>query len=101
MTHTTHPPIACSLPASDYRRRVAETGDVAREALRERLTIDGGERLVFEESGDIRERLEALVAAEAGCCPFLTMTLESDRGRLVLDVTGPEPAAQIIEELFT
>jgi hypothetical protein len=104
MTHTTidipSPPIACSLTAADYRQRVADTGDVAREALRERRPIDGGQRLVFHETGDIRRRLDAFVAAESTCCPFLTMRLQDDGDRLVLDVTGPELAASIIEELF-
>ena len=74
---------------------------MAREALSERRPIDDGERLVFEETGDVHGRLEAFVAAESRCCPFLTMTLGNDGGRLVLDVTGPELAAPIIQELFT
>jgi hypothetical protein len=104
MTHTTieitNSQIACSLTAADYRRRVAETGDVAREALRERRPIDGGERLVFEETGHVRGRLEAFIAAESTCCPFLTMRLQSDGDRLALDITGPELATPIIEDLF-
>ena len=39
--------------------------------------------------------MEAFVAAESDCCPFLTMKL-----RLVLDVTGPAEAAPIVQELF-
>jgi len=101
MTHTTNPaPIACSLTGADYRKRVTEAGQVARDALRERRRIEGGARLSFDESADIRERLEAFVAAEAECCPFLTMHLHATGGRLVLEVTGPEPAAPIIDELF-
>ena len=104
MTHNTidtpSPPIACSLTAADYRQRVAETGDVARKALRERRPIDSGQRLVFHETGDVRGRLEAFVDAESNCCPFLTMSLQSDGDRLILDITGPELATPIIEELF-
>ena len=105
MTHTpidvTRPaPIACSLTGAEYRKRVADTGQVARDALRERRPIEGGARLSFEESADVRERLEVFVAAESQCCPFLTMNLTAGAGRLVLDVTGPEPAAPIIEALF-
>jgi hypothetical protein len=106
MTHTTtdisdSPPIACSLTAADYRQRVADTGQVARDALRERRPIDGGARFAFDETADIRQRLEAFVAAESTCCPFLTMRLESDGDQLLLEVTGPELAAPIIKELFT
>ena len=105
MTHTTvdipdSPSIACSLTVAGYRQRVADTGQVARDALRERRAIGGGARLTFEDTADVRRRLEAFIAAESACCPFLTMRLESNDGRLVLDVTGPELAAPIIEELF-
>ena len=105
MTHTTleitdPAPIACSLTGAEYRKRVAEIGQVARDALRERRPIDGGVRLSFEATADVRRRLEAFVAAESECCPFLTMNLRAGDGRLVLEVTGPELAAPIIEELF-
>ena len=56
--------------------------------------------MTFDESADVRERLEVFVAAESQCCPFLTMNLTAGTGRLVSDVTGPELAAPIIEELF-
>jgi hypothetical protein len=104
MTHTTkripNPPIACSLAATDYAQRVADTGDMAREALRERRPIDGGQRLVFQETSDVRRRLDAFVDAESSCCPFLTMRVHSDGAGLSLDITGPELARPIIEELF-
>ena len=105
MTHTTleitdPTPIACSLTRADYRKRVADIGQVARDALRRRQPIDGGARLCFDDTADVHERLEAFVAAEAECCPFLTMKLHAAGGRLLLEITGPEPAAPIIEELF-
>jgi hypothetical protein len=105
MTHTPHElhqpaPIACSLAGAEYRERVAEIGRVAREALGDRESIDGGARLSFDETADIRGRLEALVAAESECCPFLAFNLSAADRRLVLEVTGPEQAAPIIEELF-
>ena len=105
MTHTTieitdPAPIACSLTGAEYRKRVADTGQVARDALRKRQPIDGGARLSFDASPEVRERLDAFAAAESECCPFLTMRLRATDGRLVLEVTGPELAAPIIEELF-
>jgi len=87
-------PIACTLTAAEYRDRAADLHRFAREALRERRPIAGGARLTFDLAA--RERLETLIAAEAECCPFLTMDL-----RLVLDVTGPAAAAPIIAELLT
>lgn len=100
--HRDHRPaaIACSLTAAAYRKRVADTGQVARDALLERQPINGGTRLSFDDTPGVRERLEAFVAAESECCPFLRMNLRTGDLRLVLEVTGPELAAAIIEELF-
>jgi hypothetical protein len=106
MTNTTTttssdpPPIACSLTAAEYRERVADTGRVAHDALHDRRAIDGGERLTFDATTGVEERLTGFVAAESRCCPFLTLKLERVDGALVLDVTGPAEAAPIIEELF-
>lgn len=93
-------PISCSLTGAEYRERLADLGELARDALRERRPIDGGARLTFDDSAEVRERLEALVAAEAECCPFLAMRLHAADGRLVLDVTGPDAAAPILAELL-
>ena len=101
MTNTTeNVPIACSLTAADYRRRVADANQLARDALRTREPIERGVRLTFTESPEVRARLEALVAAESECCPFLTMRFRGGADRIVLDVTGPDDAAPILEEIF-
>ena len=96
----TETPIACSLTGADYRRRIADTDRVARAALLDRQTIDGGARLTFADGEETRAELEALIAAESSCCPFLTMQLRPAEGTLVLDVTGPDDAEPVIEEMF-
>ena len=95
---TSTPPIACTLTGPQYRERAADIAHLARAALRDRRRIDGGVRLTFDAAA--RKRVEALVAAEAECCPFLTLDLRAVAGSLVLDVTGPAAAAPVIEELF-
>ena len=90
--------ITCSLTGANYRRRADDIRDLARDALRDRRPIEGGMRLTFDTTA--RERLEALVAAESECCPFLTMELRAADGRLLLDVTGPAAATPIIAELL-
>ena len=95
---TSTPPIACTLTPAEYRRRADDIARLAHAALRDRRRIDGGVRLTFDATA--RERLAALVAAEAECCPFLTLDLRAAAGGLVLDVTGPAAAAPVIEELF-
>ena len=90
--------IACSLTAADHRQRLADLDELRHDALLNRTSIPGGKRLTF--AATARERVEAAIAAEAECCPFLTMDVHVADDRLVLDVTGPEEAAPIIEALL-
>ena len=92
--------IACSLNASDYRRRTGDVREISRRALRATVAVPGGRRLSFADAGDTRERLEELMAAESACCPFLTFDLQALDGELVLDVTGPADARPVIDEVF-
>ena len=48
----------------------------------------------------MRERLEAIVAQEARCCPFLTMRLREDSGAgtIVLEVEAPDGAEPVVSE---
>lgn len=106
MTHPTallptdETPIACSLTAQRYRERVQDTVTVAADALRSRRDLPGGSRLLFANDRGVADRLEAFVAAESACCPFLTLELRTSGDELALDITGPEDAQPIIAELF-
>jgi hypothetical protein len=94
------PPIACSLTATDYEARVRELAQLAAGALRSETPIPGGRRFAFEPRPGVETRLRAAIAAEASCCPFLTLTLAVSDRELVLDVTGPADAQPILAELF-
>ena len=96
----TEAPIACTLTADDYRTRIGELSALSARALRLRESIDGGERWVFAAGDEVEEALRAAVAAEAACCPFLTLNLDRRDDALVLDVTGPADSRPIIAELF-
>ena len=90
--------IACSLSPADYRRRIADLEAFARAALLDRRPMDRGVRLTFDATA--RPRLEAFIAAESECCPFLTMDLRPADGRLVLEVTGPDEATPVVAQLL-
>jgi hypothetical protein len=93
-------PIACTLDAAEHRSRTAALSTLAERALRSRARTDHGERLTFEHSDRIARELEAAVAAEAACCPFLRMDLQRDGDRVVLDISGPAEARPVIAALF-
>jgi hypothetical protein len=93
-------PIACSLSATDLDERRRELAALRRDALLDRTAIPGGVRLAFADAPGTAGRLAAAIDAEAACCPFLTLALERDGDRLVLDVTGPADALPAIEDVF-
>ena len=93
-------PIACSLSSAGLAERVRQLAALRRNAMLDRSPIAGGERLVFADAPGIESSLREAIAAEAECCGFLTLTLAREGDRLRLDVTGPDMARPIIEELF-
>jgi hypothetical protein len=97
------PPIACSLGAAELPARLAEMRAVGRLALRAVEAGDSRAVLRFGAAPGVRARLDAIVAAEARCCSFLTMTLAAEAGdddALVLTIEAPPEAAPILRELL-
>jgi MerR family copper efflux transcriptional regulator len=89
-------PIACSLSATDLSARLAEMRRLGQDAL---LSADGEGTLRFRGDTETRARLEAIVAAEAECCPFLDMRLREEAGALVLEIRAAQEAAPVVAEL--
>ena len=93
-------PIACTLTADAFRDRTAELAELAGRVLLDRAPIRGGQRLTFAGDPATERDVRALVDAERSCCMFLEFDLRRRDDRLVLDVTGPDDARQLIAELF-
>jgi len=88
-------PIACSIPITEVGNRTLDLHDLLSRA-RSTERIDGGVIMRFEPglAGDVAD----LVAKEAQCCGFLSMTTETSDSELRLVVTSDDPAgAQAIE----
>ncbi len=77
-------PIACSLGPRDLQIRLDEIAELGAESLIAQETEEDRHLLRFRNSAETRRRLEALVAAEARCCPFLDLSLTQDGDELVL-----------------
>ena len=91
-------PIACSLSATDLSARLAEMKRLGQDAL---LSVDGAGTLRFRADGDTKARLEAIVAAEAECCPFLDMDLREEAGALVLEIRPPQGAEPVVADMVS
>ncbi len=92
------PAIACTLGAGDYRERLAAIRDLAARALHG--SRRDGLRLELDYDLPARAEVEALVAQERACCPFLDFDLHAEAGAVRLTITAPERAREAADELF-
>jgi hypothetical protein len=93
------PPIACSLDADSLKERLGELRALGRDALLGADTVRGRSTLCFAAGGETRARLEAIVAAEVRCCPFLSFTLDDAPDAIVMTISAPEGAEPVVAEL--
>jgi hypothetical protein len=88
-------PIACSLTATELPVRLAEMAalvDAHQDATHAELRFGAG--------AGVRERVEAIVAAESHCCAFVAMHVTGEPDAVVLTVDAPEGAELVLQELL-
>jgi hypothetical protein len=93
-------PIACSLSATDLPGRLAEMAALGDAALVDSQQDATHAELRFAAGAGVRERVEAIVAAESECCAFLTMRVTAEPDTIVLTIDAPEAAELILRELL-
>jgi hypothetical protein len=93
------PPIACSLTATERPERLAKMTALGETALVDARTQPRRAELRFAAGAGVRERVEAVVAAESSCCPFLTMRLSNEPDLVVLTIDAPEGGEVVLEEI--
>lgn len=89
-------PIACSLDADELPQRLAELRAIGSDAL---LSVGPDGVLRFRADKSIRARLEAVIAAESRCCPFLSFDLRERDGELLLAISAPDDAEPLASDL--
>jgi hypothetical protein len=94
------PPIACTLPGPAFAARTSRLSALAARALVARRPVEDGHRLTFTDTPEVEADLRGAIAAEAACCPFLTMDLTRTPDGLELVLTGPPDATPVIAALF-
>jgi hypothetical protein len=93
------PPIACTLGAAERPRRAADIRRLGEDGL---LSVERGDRqavLRFRREPGIRDRIDALVAAESRCCAFLGFEVAEEGQETVLAITAPPGGETILGEL--
>jgi MerR family transcriptional regulator, copper efflux regulator len=91
--------LACSLTPGGARERAARWRRLLDDATIARTATDRGAQVRLRSHANTAAELDALVAAEAECCPFLALSVRRSGAKLVLDVTGEPEAQAIIAEL--
>jgi hypothetical protein len=92
-------PIACSLSAAELPKRLAEMTDLGRAALVDATASATRAELRFAATAGVRERVEAVVAAESQCCAFLDMKVIDGPDTVALTIAVPDDAEQVLAEL--
>ena len=91
---------SCSLSRTALRSRRSMIAALLRQTLQPPEVVPGGRRLHFPASAALGAQLERLIALEAECCPFLTLTAQTSAGQLSLTITGPPEAQAQLAELW-
>lgn len=92
-------PIACSLNQAQFAERVQLANRLAQQAL-ERRDLPEGVSIRFESLPGRMAELARFVELERACCPFLTFRIDAPAGGdILLELTGPADAQQIIRTL--
>jgi hypothetical protein len=95
------PPIACTLDDDERPEREREIGSLGSEGL---LTVERAERsatLRFRPDPGIRDRVEAIAAAEGRCCAFLAFDVTAERDATVLKIEAPGGGESVMQELVS
>ncbi len=90
-------PIACSLSASDLSERLAQIAALGDDALLHARNTGAHAELRFRAEPAIRERVEAIVAAESQCCAFLEMAVTDEPDGIALRIAGPKGAELTVQ----
>ena len=94
-------PIVCTLSAQELQERRQTTLNFLKErAIDVRQTGDGW-IFAFEPNSQVLVTLANLVDVERQCCQFLTFKIVVEPRRpMVLEITGPPAARDLIADLF-
>ena len=87
-------PLACTLDAAAFAERRARWEALSARALLARERRGDAVRLRYDAAAE--EELRELVRLEGECCAFLDLRVDEADGVLVLHVSGPPEAADIL-----
>lgn len=90
-------PLVCSLSAISLSQRLAEIAAIGNHVLRDARNDGRHAELRFAPGAAVRERVDAVLAAESECCAFLTMRVTDGPDGIVLGIDAPERAELVVK----
>jgi hypothetical protein len=85
---------ACSLGSAELADRISEWHSLRADALSAETARDGVVVAVFARSPDVMRRLQALIKAEASCCPALVFKIREEDDLITVEVTTSDVPTQ-------
>jgi len=93
------PRLVCALNVGQAPERLRAWQGLVVEALT-REPLGTGERLVFSATEGLAARIAGLCELEQVCCSFFNFSLQLSQGHIVLEVTAPDGAGQLVTALL-
>ena len=93
-------PIACTLETNELGTRVDEWAEMLRRATSREMT-DAGAHVTFARDAALAAELADLMAREVDCCGFFTFTLTVSHDTIVLGVSAPDEAKELVTAFAT
>lgn len=81
----------CNLPDKELKARRAEVSQELSPLVRRREELPTGLALYFDETPEMRDRLDEFVSFERVCCSGIDWSVRSDSGALRLEINGIDP----------
>jgi AcrR family transcriptional regulator len=92
-------PVTCSLGAGALEERLAAIAAIGADSLISHRAEDDRHLLCFRADAATRQRLDAIVAAEAECCSSLELSLDRKGDELMLAIAAPRQAQALADGL--
>ncbi|MHA7882068.1 hypothetical protein [Nitratireductor rhodophyticola] len=91
-------PIACTLEAGEFGKRLDWIAELNRAALHD--AERKGSKLILTYRREHVDRVREMVRQEQQCCGFLGFDLREEEGRVTLVIRAPEGAADAFDTIF-
>ena len=89
----------CTLSGPELMQRLADWKELGSNALTREVRTSGVVT-TFPRRAEIAEQLQALIAAEAGCCTFMEFEVKEEPDQIVVELRVPDEMAPMLSMML-